>query len=60
MTVYGCIVVGRGPSRAKCDHRGLQSLLWPACMNKKLIYAKPMTYASIFFKDMCHLLQTAR
>ncbi len=60
MTVYGCIAVGSGPSGAECDNRDVQNLLWPAYMNKTLICAKPMTYARIFFKDMCHLLQTAR
>ena len=45
---------------AMCDDRDVQNLLWPAYMNKKLIYAKPMAYMRIFFKDMRHLLQTAR
>ena len=43
-----------------CDNRDVQNLLWPAYMNKKLVYARPMSYLRIFFKDMRHVLQTAR
>ncbi len=42
-----------------CDDRDVQQLIWPAYMNKKLVYAKPMAYARIFAKDVRHLLQTA-
>ena len=42
-----------------CDDRDVQQLTWPAYMNKRLVYARPMAYARIFFKDMRHLLQTA-
>ena len=42
-----------------CDDRDVQQLIWPAYMNKKLVYARPMAYARIFAKDMRHLLQTA-
>ena len=42
-----------------CKDRDVQQLIWPAYMNKRLVYARPMAYARIFFKDMRHLLQTA-
>ena len=42
-----------------CDDQDVQQMMWPAYMNKRLVYAKPMAYARIFFKDMRHLLQTA-
>jgi geranylgeranyl reductase len=42
-----------------CEDRDVQKLLWPAYMNKKLVYAKPLAYLRIFVKDMRHLLQTA-
>lgn len=42
-----------------CDDRDVQQLIWPAYMNKKLVYARPMAYARIFLKDMRHLMQTA-
>jgi len=44
---------------AMCDDRDVQKLLWPAYMNKQLVYARPLAYLRIFFKDMRHLLQTA-
>ena len=44
---------------AMCEDRDVQQLLWPAYMNKKLVYARPMAYARIFMKDMRHLMQTA-
>ena len=42
-----------------CEDRDVQQLIWPAYMNKRLVYARPMAYARIFVKDMRHLLQTA-
>jgi geranylgeranyl reductase len=42
-----------------CDDRDVQQLIWPAYMNKQLVYARPVAYARIFLKDMRHLLQTA-
>ena len=44
---------------AMCNDRDVQNLLWPAYMDKRLVYAKPLAYLRIFFKDMRHLLQTA-
>jgi geranylgeranyl reductase len=44
---------------AMCDDRDLQGLIWPAYMDKKLVYARPLAYLRIFLKDMRHLLQTA-
>ena len=41
-----------------CKDRDVQNLIWPAYMNKQLVYARPMAYLRIFFKDMRHLLQT--
>ena len=42
-----------------CDDRDVQRMLWPAYMNKQLVYANPLAYLRIFMKDMRHLLQTA-
>jgi geranylgeranyl reductase len=42
-----------------CEDRDVQKLIWPAYMNKRLVYAKPLAYLRIFVKDMRHLLQTA-
>ena len=42
-----------------CEDRDVQKLLWPAYMNKRLVYARPLAYLRIFVKDMRHLLQTA-
>lgn len=42
-----------------CEDRDVQNLIWPAYMNKRLVYAKPLAYLRIFAKDMRHLLQTA-
>ena len=42
-----------------CKDRDVQQLIWPAYMNKRLVYARPMAYARIFLKDMRHLLQSA-
>jgi geranylgeranyl reductase len=43
-----------------CEDRDVQNLIWPAYMNKRLTYARPVAYLRIFIKDMRHLLQTAR
>lgn len=42
-----------------CEDRDVQDLIWPAYMNKQLVYARPLAYLRIFVKDMRHLLQTA-
>ena len=42
-----------------CKDRDVQNLIWPAYMNKRLVYARPLAYLRIFLKDMRHLLQTA-
>ena len=42
-----------------CEDRDVQNLIWPAYMNKQLVYARPIAYLRIFLKDMRHLLQTA-
>jgi geranylgeranyl reductase len=42
-----------------CKDRDVQSLIWPAYMDKKLVYAQPLAYVRIFLKDMRHLMQTA-
>ena len=42
-----------------CEDRDVQNLIWPAYMNKKLVYARPLAYLRIFLKNMRHLLQTA-
>jgi geranylgeranyl reductase len=42
-----------------CEDRDVQQLIWPAYMNKRLVYAHPLAYFRIFVKDMRHLLQTA-
>ena len=42
-----------------CEDRDVQKMMWPAYMNKKLVYANPLAYLRIFVKDMRHLLQTA-
>ncbi|HEU0045661.1 geranylgeranyl diphosphate reductase [Sphingomonas sp.] len=44
---------------AMCNDRDVQRLIWPAYMDKKLVYARPLAYLRIFLKDMRHLLQTA-
>jgi geranylgeranyl diphosphate/geranylgeranyl-bacteriochlorophyllide a reductase len=44
---------------AMCEDRDVQALIWPAYMNKRLVYARPLAYLRIFVKDMRHLLQTA-
>lgn len=44
---------------AMCEDRDVQKLIWPAYMNKQLVYARPLAYARIFAKDMRHLLMSA-
>jgi len=39
-----------------CDDPDVQYLTWEAYMYKRLVKAKPMAHARIFFKDMAHLL----
>ena len=43
---------------AMCKDPDVQNLIWPAYMNKRLVYARPTAYLRIFLKDMRHLLQT--
>lgn len=43
---------------AMCEDRDVQNLIWPAYLNKRLVYARPLAYLRIFVKDMRHLLQT--
>ena len=42
-----------------CEDRDVQNLIWPAYLDKRLVYARPLAYLRIFLKDMRHLLQTA-
>ena len=42
-----------------CEDRDVQKMMWPAYMNKQLVYSNPLAYLRIFLKDMRHLLQTA-
>lgn len=44
---------------AICEDPGVQDLVWQAYMNKQLVFARPLTHARIFLKDMRHLLQSA-
>ncbi len=44
---------------AMCGDRDVQHLTWQAYMNKRLVYARPLAYARIFFKDMRHLILSA-
>ena len=39
-----------------CRDPDVQRLTWQAYMHKKLVRAKPMAHARIFFKDLAHLL----
>lgn len=39
-----------------CEDEDIQHLTWQAYMHKKLVRARPMAHARIFFKDMAHLL----
>lgn len=38
-----------------CGDPDVQRLTWEAYMNKRLVRAKPMAHARIFFKDLAHL-----
>ena len=38
-----------------CADPDVQKLTWEAYMNKRLVRAKPMAHARIFFKDLAHL-----
>ena len=39
-----------------CDDKDVQQLTWQAYMNKRLVRAKPLAHARVFFKDCAHLL----
>ena len=43
---------------AMCKDRDVQQLIWPAYLNKRLVYARPLAYLRIFLKDLRHLAQT--
>ena len=43
-----------------CRDRDVQQLTFDAYMHKRLVRARPMAHARIFFKDMAHLLGLAR
>jgi geranylgeranyl reductase len=43
-----------------CRDEDVQRLTWQAYMHKKLVRAKPLTHARIFFKDLAHLLGVVR
>ncbi len=43
-----------------CADPDVQRLTWDAYMNKQLVRAKPAAHARIFFKDLGHLLGSAR
>ncbi len=38
-----------------CEDRDVQSLIWDAYMNKKLVRGKPLAHARVFFKNIAHL-----
>jgi geranylgeranyl reductase len=38
-----------------CRDKDVQQLTWTAYMNKKLVRAKPVAHARIFFKNIGHL-----
>ena len=42
---------------AMCADADVQELTWQAYMNKRLVRAKPLAHARVFFKDMAHLLR---
>ncbi len=42
-----------------CADPDVQSLTWDAYMNKRLVRAKPLTHARIFFKNIAHLTGVA-
>jgi geranylgeranyl reductase len=39
-----------------CRDPDVQYLTWQAYMHKRLVRARPLAHARIFFKDMAHLL----
>jgi len=39
-----------------CEDKDIQHLTWQAYMHKKLVRARPMAHARIFFKDLGHLI----
>ncbi|MGH6623382.1 MAG: geranylgeranyl diphosphate reductase [Burkholderiaceae bacterium] len=43
-----------------CRDPDVQHLTWQAYMHKKLVRAKPLAHARIFFKDLAHLLGLVR
>jgi len=43
-----------------CRDPDVQELTWQAYMHKKLVRAKPMAHARIFFKDLAHLTGLVR
>ncbi|OYU27496.1 MAG: geranylgeranyl diphosphate reductase [Burkholderiales bacterium PBB2] len=43
-----------------CRDRDVQQLTFDAYMHKRLVRARPLAHARIFFKDMAHLLGLAR
>jgi geranylgeranyl reductase len=43
-----------------CRDPDVQELTWQAYMHKRLVRAKPMAHARIFFKDLAHLLGVVR
>lgn len=43
-----------------CRDPDVQQLTWQAYMHKKLVRARPLAHARIFFKDVAHLLGLAR
>jgi geranylgeranyl reductase len=43
-----------------CRDPDVQRLTWQAYLHKKLVRAKPVAHARIFFKDVAHLLGLAR
>ena len=43
-----------------CRDPDVQRLTWQAYLHKKLVRARPVAHARIFFKDVAHLLGLAR
>jgi geranylgeranyl reductase len=43
-----------------CRDPDVQHLTWQAYLHKKLVRARPLAHARIFFKDLAHLLHLAR
>lgn len=44
---------------AMCADRDVQDMIWPAYMNKQLVYANPLACMRVFAKDMRHLIETS-